>query len=252
MDPSLANHLYEYRMEIMHIFKFDQLLKIKGISKETIQQWVEPETSASFNPDLQESLGISTDTPASVSQLLEAICKMTNASARLLTVLNGKIQVEYATDQTSLSYLAPGIFESTRHIQEDILQTNLVPTDLQIIGFESHDVLLVSAGAFYIMSVFPSGKLHSTTLSLWKSLATEIKNRYPPRLYVENHAISRENDIAFDCPTCHLRLLIDRVGIGYSFPCPRCKTQLIVPSQTTSHSSYIQAEKSSSTATVAS
>jgi vacuolar-type H+-ATPase subunit I/STV1 len=38
-----------------------------------------------------------------------------------------------------------------------------------------------------------------------------------------------ENDIVFDCPSCHKSLVVDVVAAGHALDCPNCKTNVTVP-----------------------
>ena len=228
MEPWLANNLQEYRSEILHIFRFEQLLKLKGISEEALQRWRDPKPTDVFDKELQSSLNMQTDSPEPLSKLLDGICKQTNASVCLIARY-GKILIQSVANGSSFDSIAPEIPGFIRPLQEDMLQMNLGTAHTEVIGFDSNDLLLLPASAFYLAALQPKGNLNPASLSLWRSLAAVVRGRYPSKICINNHAPVTENDVVFNCPQCNLRIVVDRSGIGYTFPCPRCKTAVTIP-----------------------
>src|SRR5438046_1961181 len=65
--------------------------------------------------------------------------------------------------------------EFLRPVYETLLQTKQGFTDLQVIGSESGDTLLIPTSGFYLVAHLPAGKLDQTFLGMWKALAVEIQ-----------------------------------------------------------------------------
>lgn len=243
VESSTARNLEEYRSEILYILKFEQLLKLKGISEEILQQWQDPKPTQDFDQELQRALNLQVDSPEPLPNLLEALCKLTGASACLMSARKNSLCLKSITNGSTLENLALEIPSYVCPVYENLLQMKQAYPDMQVIGFESGDVLFLPTSGFYLIAMQPAGKLDHESLKWWRALAAEIRRRYPPKIYIEKHASVTETDIAFDCPSCHLRMVVDRAGAGCNLPCPRCKTQVTVPDQTTSFSSYISPEQ---------
>jgi hypothetical protein len=242
MDPTIAKGLQEYRTEIVHIFKFDQLLKLKGFSKETLPQYVSPQFDGKANSPFQESLGLSKELPESLPKLMEAVSKKNQASGALLISRSGEVLIKYPQDSAQLDPVARRAPDFLRPIQEQMLLTNAGTGDTFVFNIDNHELLILTAGPFYLAGIQPQGSLNSSSINQWRTLALEVRRRHPPKLFINNHASVTESDIAFDCPKCVLRIVVDYHAAGYSFPCPRCKTSVTVPAKTTSTSSFYPGE----------
>jgi hypothetical protein len=249
MDSVLARRLHEYRMETIHVFKFDQLLKLKDIDEEALEKWKKPDADANvkFGAEFQRSLGLPSDIAQPIPVLLEAICKATNAEAGLMS-RKGEILLQYPKEATSLGDLGSQLREFFAPVQENLVQLNSHIADLQVIGLDKHDLLLLPTSGFCIAVVQQLGNINAKTLGLWRSFSGELKLRYPPKIIINNHATTLETDIAFDCPHCRLRIVLDQAGAGYAFPCPRCKIQVTAPPETTSFSSFIESSEAKTSA----
>jgi hypothetical protein len=240
VDPLVAQILFEYRTESMHVFKFEQLLKLKGITEETLLQWREPQ--AKHDLEFQKSLGISEDSPAGLPKLFEVSCQKTEATGALLLARDAKILIQFPKD-SSATFEPQEILEFVGPLQEDLIHMKVGTADLQVIGFEDKNLVFAPAGSFYVVAILP--KVEASFLNTWRSLAKEIRTRYPAKVIINNHVAVEDSDIAFDCPDCHLRIVVNHVASGYNFPCPRCKTQVTVPPESTSHSSFIEPKPAS-------
>lgn len=233
-----ARGLYEYRVESMHIFKFDQLLKLKGVEEEMIEQWTKPQADPDFDKELQKTLGLQAETPEALSTLLETICQKSGASGCLMASRDSRVLLQTLKEGLALDQIARELPEFVRPIQEDMIQMKVGIAGVQVIGFDSCDLVFVPASGFYIGAMHPPRSLSASSLGLWRSFAAEIRRRLPPKILINNHTKVLDDDIAFDCPSCVLRIVVDRAAAGYDFQCPRCKAQVTVPDQTTSFSSF--------------
>jgi len=239
MEPSIVKGLQEYRTEIVHIFKFDQLLKLKGFSKETLPQLVSPQFDGRTNPVFQESLGLNKESIEPLSKLLEAVSNKSKAIGCILISRAGEVLIKHPVESTQWDSVVQRLPDFLRPIQEQLLLTTSGTGDTFIFAVENQELLFLTAGAFYLATLLPTESLNSTTIDQWRTLAMEIRRRNPPKLFINNHASVTESDIAFDCPKCVLRIVVDYHAAGYSFPCPRCKTSVTVPAKTTSTSSFV-------------
>lgn len=238
-DVDLARNLVEYRQEVLHIFKFAQLLKLRGMSPERVAAWSAPKPADVPHAEFQGALGLPTEKPEPIERLLGALTRRTGAAGCLLAARDGAL-ILTAAQGAAQETLAAAAGRLARPVQEDLIQMRLGMADVQAVSYEGHDLLVLPTSAFYLVALQPAGGLNGETLALWKTLARAVRARVPPRMIIDNHAKVTDSDIAFDCPKCHLRLVVDRAGIGFGFPCPRCKTQVTVPPETTSFSSFIQ------------
>ncbi|MCC7517610.1 MAG: hypothetical protein IT578_00330 [Verrucomicrobiae bacterium] len=241
-DAGLAHNLVEYRQEVLHVFKFEQLLKLRGMSHERIAAWTAPKPDEKPNTELQGALGLPTEKPEPIEKLLGALARRAGATVCLVNAREGALVLHTAPDDSTEETLVTAVSELVRPTQEGLVQMRLGAADVQVISYAKHDLIALPAGAFYLVALQPSGGTTAENLKLWKALAAEVARRVPPRMIIDNHAKVGDSDIAFDCLKCHLRLVVDRAGIGFSFPCPRCKTRVTVPPETTSFSSFIQPE----------
>lgn len=239
-DIELARNLIEYRQEVLHIFKFDQLLKLRGMSRELIAEWTSPKAQEAANPELQGALGLQVDQPEPLQSLLQALSRQTGATGCLMAARDGALVLNTAPGEPAYETLAAVVSQFVRPVQEDMLQMKLGTADAQVVSYEQNELMFLPASAFYLAVLQPAGKITTGNVKLWKTLAAEVRKRVPPRMVIDNHAKVTDSDIAFDCPKCYLRLVVDRAGAGFSFPCPRCKHQVTVPSETTSFSSFIE------------
>jgi predicted RNA-binding Zn-ribbon protein involved in translation (DUF1610 family) len=243
LEPSVARGLHEYRNEIVHVFKFEQLLKLKGFSPENMPVLTNPSPSLEVNTALYKALGLSTDSLQPTQRLLDAACSTTKASGALLATRKGETLLQSNPSSTSLEQLSNRLVDFIRPLQEQLVLTDHGVGHEYILGFEQEDVVILPAGALYLAALQPARTLAAGTVGIWKDLASEIRRRYPPRISINNHASVSESDIAFDCPKCMLRIVVDHIAAGYSFPCPRCKASVAVPTKTTSHSSFYVPEE---------
>lgn len=238
IEPLISRILFEYRNESVHVFQFEQLMKLKGVDDDTLALWTNPTPTAEPNPTLQQAIGLPADAVPLFPDLLEALCKTTQASGCIVVTRTlGETQTQTA-HAGALAPLAPEIPEFVLPIQEDLVQMKMPTIQLQVLGYEEQDLVIVPASAFYIAALQPTGSLTQANLDLWQSLSLEVRKRYPSKIYIDNHAKVTETDIAFDCPSCHLRIVVDANGAGYNMKCPRCRTDITVPDQTTSHTSF--------------
>jgi len=251
IDYATARYLFEYRSESMHVFKFQQLLKLKGVTEETLKTWCDPKPAAEVNIQLQKTLNLETGQMAPLSKLLEAACKLTKASGCLVTKRTGEKVAQYPEDDNLFVKLAPEVPEFLNVTQDDLLELKSPPAHIQITRFEANELLFAPAGALYLAALQEPGKTTAQTLNLWRSVADEIRRRYPPRVFINNHASVTENDITFDCPQCHLRIVVDCAGAELNINCPRCKMRLTVPKESTSLSSFKTPEQVASSARLA-
>ncbi len=238
----VAKGLIEYRQEILHIFKFEQLLKLKGFSRELLQQWSKPASPGTFNAELQKNLDLPPSEPAPISALFEAACRSTGAKGCLMTVRDGAMILKSAPEDNAFDLLASLAERFMRPAQEDLLTMNLGTADAQVLSFDSGDAIFLPAGGFCLAIMQSPRSFTAANLSLWKALAAEIRQRHPPRAIIDNNATVNDTDVAFDCPQCQLRLVMEKEGAGFSFPCPRCKTTVTVPTETTSFSPFLAPE----------
>jgi predicted regulator of Ras-like GTPase activity (Roadblock/LC7/MglB family) len=239
-DIELARNLIEYRQEVLHIFKFEQLLKLRGMSREVIAEWTSPKPSEAPNTELQAALGLQVEKPEPLQSLLQALSQRTGATGCLMAARDGALVLNTAPGEPAYETLAAVVSQFVRPVQEDMLQMRLGTADAQVVSYEQSELVFFPASAFYLAVLQPAGKISGENMKLWKDLAAEVRKRVPPRMVIDNHAKVTDADIAFDCPKCYLRLVVDRAGAGFSFPCPRCKNQVTVPPETTSFSSFIQ------------
>lgn len=239
-DADLARNLVEYRQEVLHVFKFAQLLKLRGMSPERIAAWSAPKPASPPHAEFQGALGLPTEKPETIENLLGALARRTGAAGGLLAARDGAPILSAAANGAAQETLAAAAVRLTRPVQEDLIQMRFGAADAQVARYEGNDLLFLPASAFYLAAIQPAGGSLGEHLALWKTLADMVRARVPPRMIIDNHTKVTESDIAFDCPKCHLRLVVDRAGIGFGFPCPRCKTQVTVPPETTSFSSFIQ------------
>jgi len=228
MEPAVAHNLQEYRAEILHIFKFEQLLKLKGFSEENIQLWSDPKPDNAFDRELQHLLNLQTDSAEPLPNLIEGAARQTGASVCLMARYGG-ILIPPAPENPESKFPATEVPEFVRSVQEDMFQMNLGRAHAQVIGFDSHDLLFLPASAFYLAAAQPRENLSSALLKLLRALAEEIRRRLPPKICINNYAPVTENDVLFNCPKCNLRLVVNRSGVGYTFPCPRCKNSVTIP-----------------------
>jgi len=238
VEPALARSLHEYRLEVLHVMNLDQLLTLKGVSQELLQHWSDPQPNGSFDAKLQQDLGLQTDTPEPLPDLLDAACKSIGASSCLMA-RDGSILMKSTVQGASFELPTTEILEVFRPICDSMFQMNLPNVNVLVIGLAASDLIFLSAGGISIATTQPRGRLDSTSLQLWNGVAGEVRRRCPPRMHIDKHAAVGENDIAFECPQCVLRIVVDRVAIGCSFSCPRCQAAVTVPDQTTSASSRI-------------
>ncbi len=243
IDSVTAKYLFEYRLESMHVFKFQQLLKLKGITEESLQHISDPKPGLEPNVELQKSLQLEGDKLVPLTQLLEAACEATDATGCLLTTRRGQKVGQFPEGDALFDKLAPQVPEFINVTQDDLLELKSSPAKVQVTRFEANELIFVPAGALYLTTLIAPGKIKPAALKLWQTIANEIRRRYPPRAYINNHASATANDIAFDCPQCHLRILIDKAGVDMNVHCPRCKLKLTVPRETTSLSSFKSAEQ---------
>jgi predicted regulator of Ras-like GTPase activity (Roadblock/LC7/MglB family) len=239
-DGELARNLIEYRQEVLHIFKFEQLLKLRGMSRERLQEWTAPKTSDAPNAELQGALGLQVEKPEPLQGLLAALSRRTGAAGCLMAARDGAMVLNTSPGEPAYETLAAVVSQFVRPVQEDMLQMSLGTADTQVVSYEQNELIFLPASAFYLAVLQPAGKITAENMKLWKDLAAEVRKRVPPRMVIDNHAKVTDSDIAFDCPKCYLRLVVDRAGAGFGFPCPRCKNQVTVPPETTSFSSFIQ------------
>ncbi len=244
-----AKGLFEYRTESMHIFKFEQLFKLKGVEEEMIQSWTHPQADPNFDKELQKSLNLSAEAPEPLTKLLEAVCQATGASGCLLASRDSSVLIHSLKEGVEFDKIARELPEFVRPIQDDMIQMKIGISEVQVIGFETCDLLFLPTTAFYLGALQPRGSINPKTLTLWRSLAAEFRRRLPPKILINNHTKVLENDIAFDCPSCKLRIVVDRAAAGYEFPCPRCKVQTTVPAETTSFSSFLEPSAAAPAAT---
>lgn len=238
-DIELARNLIEYRHEVLHIFKFEQLLKLRGMSRELVAQWTVPKPVEAPNGELQAALGLQAERPEPLQSLLQALSQSTGATGCLMAARDGALVLNTAPGEPAYETLAAVVSQFVRPVQEDMLQMQLGTADTQVVSYEQNELMFLPASAFYLAVLQPAGKITAENMKLWKALATEVRKRVPPRMIIDNHAKVTDSDVAFDCPKCNLRLVVDRAGAGFSFPCPRCKSQVTVPAETTSFSSFI-------------
>ena len=238
IEPLISRILFEYRTESVHVFNFEQLMKLKGVDDNTLALWTNPTPVTEANAELQKAIGLSTDVPQPMNTLLEALCKTTCASGCIVVSRTTGVPQMKSSATASVEPLASEISEFILPIQEDLVQMKMPNIQLQVIGYEEQDLVIVPASAFYIAALQPTGSLTQANLALWHSLAMEVRKRYPSKIYIDNHAKMTDNDIAFDCPKCQLRIVVDKSGAGFNMKCPRCHIDLTVPEETTSHSSY--------------
>lgn len=242
IELGLARRLFQHRSEAMHIFDLQDLLKVEGVSPEMLQRWCSPPSPdpAGFSPELQQLLGAQADRSAPLPKLMETVSSVTGATACLLAARDGRVLFQNGNGSATLQTLAPRIPELLDSIHGDLLQMNAGTARCQMINCEQSDVVLAPTSAFFLLALLPPANRDPSRLSLWQATAAEINRRLPPRFYVDNHAQESTTDIAFDCPGCVLRILVDSSAIGYTFPCPRCQTPVTVPAQSTSSSSYYE------------
>jgi hypothetical protein len=242
VDPGLARRIFHYRNEAMHVFDLQDLLKVEGVSPEMLQQWTNPPAAdpAGFSAELQQSLGPQADGNAPLPKLIETVCSSAGASGCLLIARNGSILIQNGNSSITLQTLAPKIPELVGSLQGDLMQMSAGTARCQVISFEQNDVILLPASAFYLLAIQPTRSLDPARLNLWNATSAEINRRFPPRFFVENHAQEASTDVAFDCPNCVLRILVDSSAVGYTFPCPRCQTPVTVPEQSTSTGSFYE------------
>ena len=239
MGLSRARDIQEYRQETLHVFKLDQLLKLEGMTHEMIQQWSNPKSSDDFDREFQRSLKMQVDTPEPLPKLLEGLCQLTGASGGLIAAQDGRMIMQFTHDGSLFDPLAREISNFVRPVQEDILQMNLGLAEMQVIGFESFNLLFLPTSGFHLTAMHPKDDLTFTTLNLWRALAAEIRRRHPPKIYIDNHAHATKDDVVFKCLKCGLKLIVHRAGIGYTFLCPRCKTNVTVPAESTASTSSV-------------
>lgn len=238
MEPSVAKGLLEYRTEVVHIFKFEQLLKLKGFADEVLNNLTNPSFDGKVNSSFQESLGLDKTQHEPLAKVLDAVCKKNQATGCFLVARSGEILLKHPEGSSALDAVAKRGSDFLRPIQEQMLLTHSGTGDTFIFSLNNQDIIFLPSGAFYLCGVQPQSSMNEPTINLWRTLSLELKRRYPPKLFINNHASVTESDIAFDCPKCVLRIVVDHHAAGYSFPCPRCKTSVTVPTKTTSFSSY--------------
>ena len=238
-DIELARNLIEYRQEVLHIFKFEQLLKLRGMSRKLVAQWTAPKLSETPNTELQSALGLQVDRPEPLQDMLQALSRRMGATGCLMAARDGALILNTAPGEPAYETLAAAVSQFVRPVQEDMLQMRLGTADAQVVSYDQNELMFFPASAFYLAVLQPSGKITEENMNLWKALASEVRKRVPPRMVIDNHAKVTDSDVAFDCPKCSLRIVVDRAGSGFSFPCPRCKNQVTAPSETTSFSSFI-------------
>ncbi len=238
IDHATARYLFEYRLESMHVFKFQQLLKLKGVTEESLQTWCFPKSAVEPDAALQKSLQLEPDKLAPLSKLLESASKVSEATGCLLTTRMGHKILQFPETETIFEKLAAEVPEFMNVTQDDLLELKTRPANMQVTQFEANELLFAPAGALYLTALLSPGKINPSSLKLWQSVASEVRRRYPPKVFINNHAVVTENDVAFDCPQCHLRIVIDKAGIDMNIHCPRCKVRLTVPQETTSISSF--------------
>jgi hypothetical protein len=242
LDREVAGYLQEYRREMLHIFKLEQLLKIKGVTQERLKEWVEAKPSSEFNRDFQSSIGLTKDEAEPLPKVLDALCKTTEASSGALVALtDGSVLLEASGSSQKFEKLAKTVKDFLPPIQDNLYQMKLNTAEAHVLTLENGKLMFFSAGGVIVVSTFPKDKGDTKAIKLWNTFAQEVRRRVPPKLSVENHAKVTETDIAFDCPQCSLRIVVDKSAAGAIFPCPRCKANLTTPDQTTSFSSFKEA-----------
>ena len=242
LDRDIAGYLQEYRREMLHIFKLEQLLKIKGITQEKLKEWSEAQPSSDFSKDFQGIIGLSKDQAEPLPKVLDALCKTTEASGGgLVALADGSVLLEASNSTQKLEKLAATVKDFLPPIQDNLYQMKLNTAVAHVLTLENGKLMLFSAGGIIVVSTFPKDKGDAKAIKLWHAFAQEVRRQIPPKLLVENHAKVTETDIAFDCPQCSLRIVVDNSGVGATFPCPRCKANVTAPEQTTSFSSFKEA-----------
>jgi hypothetical protein len=237
--PALISQiLFEYRLEAQHVFKFDQLMKLKGVDEDTIKQWSNPEPSYDLDARLHQKIGLSPAAAETLPNLLDAIRKAAGASGCVITSRKGQKLLQAGDSNFPLDGLAIETPNFLRPLQEDLLQMKLPTAEYEVVGYDTYELIFLPASGFYVAAAHPLGTLNNQAIWLWNALASEIRKRLPPKVFIDNHAEPLPSDIAFDCPQCVLRILVDQSGAGLTITCPRCKKQLVVPMETTSFSSY--------------
>ncbi|MBI4026154.1 MAG: hypothetical protein HY360_14300 [Verrucomicrobia bacterium] len=235
LDPFIARGLQEYREELRFVFNLEKLLKLKGMTEELLEGWQNPKPVTGCNTPLQGALGLQTQTAEPLPKLLEAICKKTGASGCLMAAKGGDILFQSGDSvldpAARFDAVAAEIPRFLRPFHDGKFQMNLANTDVHVIGFESHDLLLLLASGFYVAAMQPKGCLNAETLGFWRSFADEVRRRHPPKIFVETHAKAGEDEIKFNCPKCALGIVVGREYAGASFECPTCHSEITVPDE---------------------
>ncbi|MDD2710391.1 MAG: hypothetical protein PHV34_20615 [Verrucomicrobiae bacterium] len=239
MELSMARRLVDYRTSNIHIFQLEDILKVEGISSELLQQWTAPAPEPQADPSLLQGLGLAGTAP-SIPDLLASLCAATGDGSAFLTNRNGEILLQQGDSGEQYQAVIPQIPAMVESWQTDLMQMNIGSASCQTLQFAQSNLSFLPAGAFFLIGLQPGQPIAPGKLALWISAAREIRRRLPPRLFIENHAEQTTTDIAFDCPSCQLRILVDSSAIGYTFPCPRCKAPATVPESSTSNGSYYE------------
>jgi len=229
MDAATSRMLHEYRLEVLFVFKLDQLLKLKGISDEMLQRWSAPQTDSGFDAKLQAGLGLRTDVAEPIPALLDAVCQATGASAALISRRDGNVLLKSSTGGPESTLAPDEVTELFQPVWDNMLQMNLPGSEILVLELDSNDLVYATAGALSIAATQPRGRNDSASLGLWKSLNAELKRRHPPQMIINTTATAGESDIAFECPSCGLGIVVDHATTGAAFPCPRCREKLTVP-----------------------